>query len=447
MAKGSEPMTQGIIWKRIVFFALPIFFGNLFQQLYNVVDSLIVGNFLGSNALAAVSSSGNLTFLLIGFLIGVSGGAGVVLSKYYGAGDPESMETAIHTTVAFGIGASIVVMAVGVLFSPQILIWMNTPESVMAESVTYLRIYFAGAFGFVMYNIFVGILQAVGDSRHPLYYLIVSTMVNIILDIVFIRQLHFGVGGAALATVISQFISAGLCLQKLLWTKESYRLKPYKIGIDVPMLKQIIRIGLPSGLQNSIISFANVVVQSNINAFGAMAMAGCGAFSKIEGFGFLPITSFMMALTTFVGQNLGGGEYERAKKGVRFGVTAAVILAELIGVAVFIAAPYLIGAFDSTPEVVRIGTEKARTSALFFCLLAYSHSIAAVLRGSGKTMVSMIVMMSTWCVIRVAFLMITVPLTHSIQMIYWVYPLTWGLSSVAFTVYYRRADWVQGLDW
>ena len=297
-----------------------------------------------------------------------------------------------------------------------------------------------------MYNVFVGILQAVGDSRHPLYYLMISTLVNIMLDIILIRRFHMGVAGAAAATVISQFLSAGLCLQQLLRTKESYKLSLSKIGFHADMLREIIRIGLPSGIQNSIISFANVVVQSQINTFGAMAMAGCGAFSKIEGFGFLPITSFMLALTTFVGQNLGGKEYERAKRGVRFGVVTAVILAETIGILVFILAPQLIAAFDSTPEVVRLGTEKARTSCLFFFLLAYSHSIAAVLRGAGKTMVSMIVMMSFWCVVRVAFLVITVPLTHSIQMIYWVYPLTWALSSAAFFFYYRRADWIHGLD-
>ncbi len=446
MAKATEPMTQGVIWKRIIMFALPIFFGNLFQQLYNVVDSLIVGNFLGSNALAAVSSSGNLIFMLIGFLIGISNGAGVVLAKYYGAGNLETVQTAIHTIVAFGLVASAVVMVIGVGFSPQILIWMNTPDSVMAESVAYLRIYFAGAFGFVMYNIFVGILQAIGDSRHPLYYLMASTMVNVVLDIVLIRQFHMGVGGAALATVISQFLSAGLCLQQLLRTKESYKLCPSKIGFDADMLRQIVRIGLPSGIQNSIISLANVVVQSQINTFGAMAMAGCGAFSKIEGFVFLPITSFALALTTFVGQNLGGKEYERARKGVRFGVVSAVILAEIIGVWVFILAPHLIAAFDSTPEVVRLGTDKARTSALFFFLLAYSNTMAAVMRGCGKTMVSMVVMIGFWCVVRMAFLIITVPLTHSIQMIYWVYPLTWALSSGALFLYYKKADWVHGLD-
>lgn len=332
--------------------------------------------------------------------------------------------------------------AIGVALSPQILIWMDTPASVMTESVIYLQIYFAGSLGFVMYNIMVGILQAVGDSRHPLYYLIVSSVVNLVLDLLFITGFHTGVGGAALATVISQLVSAFLCLMQLMRTKESYGLQIRRIGFDKNILKQIIRIGLPSGVQNSIIAFANVIVQSDINAFGEMAMAGYGAYTKVEGFGFLPINSFTMALTTFVGQNLGARQEERTKKGAKFGVLITVLLAELIGVAVFILAPQLIAAFDPSPEIVRFGVEKARTAALFYCLLAFSHSIAAVLRGAGKTMVSMIIMMMCWCVIRVTFLSIMIPLTHSIQAVYWVYPLTWSLSSLAFFWYYKKVKWM-----
>ena len=326
--------------------------------------------------------------------------------------------------------------------SPQILRWMDTPESVMRESVTYLQIYFAGSLGFVMYNVLVGILQAVGDSRHPLYYLIVSSVINLVLDLLFITGFHTGVGGAAVATVISQIVSALLCFWQLLRTKESYGLKIRKIRFDKGILVQIIKIGLPSGVQNSIIAFANVIVQSNINAFGEMAMAGYGAYTKVEGFGFLPINSFTMALTTFVGQNLGAKQEERTRKGARFGILAAVILAELIGVVVFLLAPQLIAAFDSSPEIIRFGVEKARTAALFYCLLAFSHSIAAILRGAGKTMVSMIIMMMCWCVIRVSFLSVMIPLTHSIQVVYWVYPLTWSLSSLAFFWYYKKAKWI-----
>ncbi len=442
MTKTVEPMTSGTIWKQMVFFALPLFFGNLFQQLYNTVDSLIVGNFLGSSALAAVSSSGSLIFMLIGFLSGIAGGAGVVIARLYGAGDEAAVQRAVHTTAAFGLVAGVIMTALGMLFSPQILLWMGTPESVLPQSVSYLTIYFFGSLWFVMYNILVGILQAVGDSRHPLYYLIVSSAVNLVLDVAFIRFLHTDVGGAALATVISQAISALLCCIHLLRSRECYRLEPRKLCFDPLYLGQIIRIGLPSGVQNSIIAFANVLVQSNVNSFGEMAMAGYGAYSKVEGFGFLPINSFTMALTTFVGQNLGGREYERTRKGVRFGVLAAVSMAEVIGVLIFLLAPQLIAAFDATPEVVRFGTDKARTSVLFYCLLAYSHSIAAVLRGAGKSMIPMLVMMVCWCLVRVTFLMITVPLTHSIQMVYWVYPLTWALSSLAFFWYYTHGNWL-----
>ena len=347
---SSTLMTEGSIWKRIIFFAIPIFLGNLFQQMYNTVDSLIVGNFLGSNALAAVSSSGNLIQLMIGFFNGIALGAGVVIARYFGARDSEHVEKAVHTTVAFGIVAGIILTIVGVFFAPQILVWMKTPENVMPESTAYFRVYFMGSLGFVMYNMFVGILQAVGDSRHPLYYLILSSVVNVVLDITFITVFGMGVEGAALATDISQLVSAILCMIQLIRSKAEYRLRLRRIRFEWDIFKQVVQFGLPSGIQNSIISIANVVVQSNINSFGEMAMAGCGAYSKIEGFGFLPITSFTMALTTFVGQNLGAKDYERTKKGARFGIACAMILAELIGIVIFIAAPVFTAAFDRTPE-------------------------------------------------------------------------------------------------
>ena len=445
MAHTTQPMTQGPIWKRITYFALPIFLGNLFQQLYNTADSLIVGNFLGKNALAAVSSTGSLIFMLIGFLSGIAIGAGVVISRYFGGNKLEEMSKAVHTTVAFGLVAGVVMTAVGVGLSPQILRWMDTPENVMYNSQLYLSIYLMGSLGSVMYNVCVGIMQAVGDSRHPLYYLIVSSVVNVVLDLFFIAVLGMGVDGAAWATIIAQYVSAIMCLWRLLRVKDNYRVELRKIRFHWDMLKRVVRFGLPSGVQNSIIAIANVVVQSNINHFGDAAMAGVGAYSKIEGFGFLPITSFTMAMTTFVGQNLGAGQIERTKRGARFGTITSVILAELIGVAVFIFAPQLIAAFDTSPDVIAYGVDKARTSVLFYCLLAFSHAMASILRGAGKAVVPMFVMMICWCIIRVSFLAIAVPLTGSIQMVYWVYPLTWFLSSVTFLWYYRRMDWNRNL--
>ena len=442
MAKTMEPMTSGAIWKRMILFALPLMLGNLFQQMYNTVDSLIVGRFVGSSALAAVSSSGSLIGMLIGLLSGISSGAGVIVARHFGAQDKEGLHRTVHTIVAFGLVAGVIMTAVGVLLSPQILVWMGTPDSVMVESVVYLRIYFCGSLPFMMYNVFVGILQAVGDGRHPLYYLIASSIINLGLDLLFIEGFDAGVGGAALATVISQIVSALLCLAQLMRTKEDYRVDLKAIRFQKDILWQVIRVGLPSGVQNSIIAFANVIVQSNVNAFGEMAMAGYGAYAKIEGFGFLPINSFTLALTTFVGQNLGAMQHERTRKGARFGILMTVTLAETIGVLVFLFAPQLIALFDPTPEVVAFGVGKARTAALFYCLLAYAHSVAAVLRGAGRAVIPMAIMIAIWCGVRMAFLSITIPLTHSIQMVYWVYPLTWGISCVLFFLYYKKADWM-----
>ncbi len=442
MEKGQKLMTSGSIPKQMLLFALPIFLGNLFQQLYNTVDSLIVGNYLGSEALAAVSSSGNIIFLMIGFFNGLAIGSGVVISRYFGARNIERMQMAIHTTVAFGLIVSVIMTFVGIFFTPTLLEWMSTPESVMPQSITYFKIYFLGSIGSIMYNFFVGILQAVGDSKHSLYFLIVSSIVNVVLDLFFIAILHMGVGSAAFATIISQYISAGLCLYLLLTTQASHRLCIQKIKIHKDVLKEILKYGLPSGFQNSIIAIANVVVQSNINSFGDMAMAGCGAYSKVEGFAFLPITSFTMALTTFVGQNLGAGNTERTLKGARFGMLCSMLIAECIGVFIFIFAPYLIAAFNNDPKVVEYGRLRGQTSALFFFLLAYSHCVSAILRGAGKSMIPMIVMLVCWCAVRVGFLTITGILYHNIWFVYWIYPITWSLSSIVFFIYYHRAHWL-----
>ena len=446
MTKTAAPMTSGSIWKQMTFFAMPIFLGNLFQQLYNTVDSLIVGNFLGSSALAAVSSSGSLIFMLIGFLSGISAGAGVIVARFFGAGDEKNLQRAVHTTVAFGLVAGVLMTGVGVALSPQILRWMDTPESVMRESVTYLQIYFAGSLGFVMYNVLVGILQAVGDSRHPLMYLIFSSITNIVLDLVLVAGFHFGVGAAALATVISQFLSALLCFLHLLKGPKEYRIYLSKLRIDTLMLKQIISNGLPAGLQNSIISLANVVVQSNINKFGQMAVAGCGSYSKIEGFAFLPITCFALALTTFISQNLGAKEYKRAKKGAVFGVVCSVVTAELVGVVIYTLAPCFISAFNSTPEVLSYGVAQARTASLFYFLLAFSHCMAGILRGAGKSTVPMFVMLVCWCIIRVTYITTAVHFIPDIRVIFWAYPLTWCLSSIVFLIYFLRSDWLHGLE-
>lgn len=436
-------LTEGNIFKKITFFAFPIFLGNLFQQLYNIVDSLVVGNVVGKEALAAVSSTGSLVFLIVGFINGIFVGASVITSRYFGAKDEEKLSIAIHTTIAFGIIAGIIVTVFGMAFTPWFLKLMGTPDDVFADAVIYLRLYFAGGIGIVMYNTCMGIFQAVGDSKHPLYYLIIAAITNTILDLLFVAVFDFGVSGAAIATVISQFVSAGLGFIKLTRVDGWHKVYINKIKIDGKTLKSLIQMGLPTGVQNSVIAFANVIVQSSINQFGSVAMAGSGSYSKLEGFAFLPITSFSVALTTFIGQNLGAKQYKRAREGARFGIIASISLAEIIGLLIWIFAPPLIGIFNSEPDVVEVGVLRARITSLFFFLLALSHCLAGILRGAGKTKIPMYVMLISWCLIRIAYITIMVKIIPDISVVFWAYPITWFISSAVFIIYYKRTNWLE----
>lgn len=446
MHSDPNTLTEGSIWKKILLFALPIFLGNVFQQFYNAFDSWVVGRFIGDTALAAVSSSGSLIHMFVGFFNGVAMGAGVIIARFFGAQDHKNMRIAIHTDVAFGLTAGILLTVLGVTFSPTILRWMDTPESVLPQSVQYFRFYFCGAIFTVMYNIFVGILHAVGDSKHPLYYLIFSTCVNVVLDLLFVAVFQWGVGSAAIATTISQGVSAVLCCIRLLRVNEPYKLRVREIRFDFSCLKSIVRFGLPSGVQNSVIGIANLVVQTNINAFGAAAMAGCGAHAKIEGFAFLPVTCFSMALSTFVGQNLGAKNYDRVKRGVGFGILCSCLMAELVGVVEYLLAPKLVAFFASNQLSIDFGTMHMRTICLFYFLLAFSHCIAAIMRGAGKASVPMVTMLICWCVVRVSYITIAVQFVNKLTTVSWAYPITWSLSSIIFLIYFLKADWIHNFD-
>ena len=445
-SNGTQNMTEGNIKKLVIRFAIPVMLSNLFQQLYNSVDSLIVGNFLGKEALAAVSSSGPLIFLLVSFFNGTAMGAGVVISRYYGAGEHEKVSRAVHTNVAFGLVSGTVLTIVGMAATPVILRWMGTAPEVLPNSISYFRYYFLGALAIVMYNIFTGIMNAVGDSKRPMQYLIFSSVLNVVLDLLFVGVFKMGVGSAAVATTISQAASALLCLRRLMTKGLVCQVIPSRIRFHKDMLKEIVRFGLPTGIQNSVIAIANVIVQSNINSFGTEAMAAYGSYSKIEGFAFLPITCFAMAMTTFIGQNLGAKKYERAKEGARFGITISLTLAELIGVLIFVLSPLLIRLFNDDPEVIRLGVQQARTEALFYFLLAFSHIIAGICRGAGRAVIPMGIMLTVWCVIRIIYITIMMQFVHEIEYIYWAYPLTWGISSVIYLIYYCKSDWIHGYE-
>lgn len=438
--------TTGNLKKEIILFAMPLFLGNLFQQLYNAADSLIVGNTLGAEALASVSSSGPLIFMMTGFFNGVATGAGVVISKYIGSRDYTKVKLAIHTDIAFGLLSGMVLTILGVCFTPWVLKLLKTPENIMDGSVIYFRIYSYGIIFSVMYNITMGIMNALGDSKHPLEYLIISSITNVVLDIFFITVLNMGVGGAALATTIGQALSFLLSFIRLMKSKASYRVRIGEIKFHLPLLKEIIKYGLPSGIQNSVIAIANLFVQSNINTFSSVAVAGSGSYAKIEGFAFIPITSFSMALSTCISQNLGAKEYDRAKKGARYGIFICLLISELIGLILFIFAPYLIGLFNQDPSVIKYGVKQSRIEALFFSLLALSHSIAGIMRGAGKATVPMSVMLSVWCIFRVSYITVALSISHTIDLVYWAYPITWSISSIIFVIYMIKSNWIHGLD-
>ena len=446
MKQRNDALLEGPIWKGLITFAMPILLGQIFQQLYNTADAWIVGHYLSDSEYAAVTSTGSLVFLLIGFFGGIAVGAGVIISLHYGAKDVERLQIAVHTTVAFGLAAGLLMTGIGVGLTPLILKLMKTPENVMPYSVEYFRYYFLGSLAIVMYNLGMGILRAVGDSRHPLYYLIFSSLVNIALDFLFVGGFGWGVWSAALATTISQFVSVFLCLYRLSHYKTDYQLRLRKIRFHLPMLREIIRYGLPSGVQNSIIAFANVIVQANINSFGEDTVSGCGTYAKLEGFAFLPITCFTMALTTFVSQNLGARQYDRTLKGARLGTIGSVLAAELIGVIMIVFARPLMTFFTDNEAAIEIGVKQSNVESLFFCMLSFSHCIAAIMRGAGKPMVPMFVMLATWCAIRVAYISIMVPLVKESWVIFSAYPLTWTLSSIIFLIYYLKSDWLHAFD-
>lgn len=436
-------LTEGPIVKSILMFAIPLFMGQLLQQFYNMVDAWVIGNFADNDSFAAVSSAGSMTFLIVGLFNGISIGGGVIISKYYGAGDKENVVKAIHTNFLLGILASVLSTVVGLLLSPHILVWMNTPASVMPNSLSYFRIYFAGVSTVIMYNICMSIMRALGDSIHPLYYLMISSVVNVVLDLLFVVVFHWGVAGAAIATVIAQGLSVLLCIVRMRRIKDYTRLDFKKIHFYKDIMGEVIKQGLPTGIQNSVISIGNLTVQSNINSFGPYAMAGVGAYSKIEGFVFLPITSMSMSLPTFVSQNLGAKNYGRAKKGAVFGILFGVIMAELLGVIIYFTAPSLLRIFVDTAQSVEYGTLHVRVISLFFFLLALTHCAAGVLRGCGKAFIPMVTMLAFWCGVRVVYVTSILKVIPQFQMISWAYPLTWSLSTITLLIILFRMDWTK----
>jgi len=446
MSKQSVNLLQGDIKSGLLRFALPLFLGQVFQQLYNMVDALVVGNLCGENALAAVTSTGSLIFLIVGFFGGVYGGVGVVIARCFGAGDEHQVRRAVGTAVMGTLLSGAFLTLLGYFGSPILLHWMDTPAEVMGDAVDYLGVYFLGILFVVLYNSAVGIFQAIGDSKRPLYYLIVSSVVNVILDILLVGPMGMGVKGAALATVIAQALSAALAFLRLSRAEGAWRVTLKGLCLDRDLLKEMLRIGLPSGVQNSVIAFANVMVQSSVNVFGSAAMAGNGAFVKLEGFAFIPVNAFGSACTTFVSQNIGARQFDRVKQGAKFSVMFSCACAVVIGIVFFLFATPLIGLFGKSAEAVASGVLRARICTPFYLLLACSHGIAAVCRGAGYSKVPMYIMLGAWCVLRVTYITIVTNLFHNISLVYAAYPMTWAVSTACFLWYYNKSHWLERVE-
>ena len=443
MQKNNTLMTSGTIWKEILFFSIPLVLGNLFQQLYNIVDSIIVGNVVGSHALAAVGAGGSVIQLLIGFCIGASSGAGVVTSQYYGAKNEEGVRKAVHTTLAISISAGIVLSVIGVLAAPAILKAMGTPEEVFEQAADYLQVYFAGIIFAIVYNMSAGILNAVGNSRRSLMYLVIAVVTNIVLDILFVYVFRMGVIGAALATDISQLVSCVFILRFLSKSREMYRVQLRKIRFYDHLLSRILKIGLPTGVQSIVISLSNILVQSSINSFGATVMASYAAFNKIDGIILLPIMSISMAATTFCGQNFGACEVERVKKGMKTSVGMGTLYAIAAGAVMLIFGPYIIRIFTGEQAVIENGIYMMNLMYPFYWTLAIMNITIGAIRGTGRTMEGMVVSIFSHCVCRVIWIFAALRISHRLSLLILGYPITWIIGAVIMLVYIKRGRWLR----
>lgn len=435
-------MTEGSIWKKILFFSIPLILGNLFQQLYNTVDSIIVGNYIGSEALAAVGSSGSLINLLIGFCIGASAGAGVVIAQFYGAQDKEGVRKAVHTTIAIAIAAGAILTIVGIVTTPLLLKAMGTPKEVFDQASIYLKVYFGGILFSVVYNMSAGILNAVGNSKRSLVYLMIAATSNIFLDLLFVVVFKMGIVGAAIATDISQLLSCIFIILFLVRSEDVYRVKLKDIRCYDNLLGKILKIGLPTGVQNIVISLSNVIVQSSVNSFGAVAMAGFAAYIKVDGFNILPVLSFSMAATTFVGQNVGAGRLDRVKKGMYVSVAMGIIYTVCTGILLLAFAPQVIGVFTQNGKVVEYGVYIMRFFCPFYWMLGILHILAGTIRGTGKTMQAMVVFLFSLCIFRVLWIWGAMYVSHKIGGVMLGYPLSWLVGLVMILIYVWKGNWM-----
>ena len=435
----SVNMTEGSIVRRVLLFSLPLMLGNVFQMLYNTVDMVVVGNFVGKEALAAVGSTAMVTNMAVFFFNGFSVGASVVIARHFGAGHKKRLHTAIETTMAATFVIAAVFTVFGVAGVRPMLRFMATPADVFDDGTTYLRIYFLGVSGLLIYNMGSGVLRSVGDTKRPLYFLILTSILNIILDLLFVLVFHLGIAGAAYATILSQFVSAGLILVLLTTTDDIYRMTWHDLKIDSEILSNIVEIGLPAGFQSIITSLSNVFVQSYINYFGSDVMAGWSTYNKLDQFIMLPMQSIALAATTFVSQNIGAGNEERAEEGTRITILLTVGITSVIAFLLFLFAPYSIELFSREQAVVMYGTLFLRTNVFFLIANAINHVLAASLRGRGDSRAPMFIMLFSFVLVRQVYLFVmTRFIMNTPRAVGFGYPVGWVTCCIIELTYYFR---------
>ena len=442
--RQSNGITDGVIWKQLLKFFLPIMLGTFFQQLYNTVDAIVVGNFAGKEALAAVGGSASrILDLVIGFFTGLASGATVIVSQVYGAKDEQNVSRSVHTAMLLALGGGAIMTVIGLLISPTLLVWMKTPPDTMAQSRDYVDIVFMAMIPGMVYNVGSAVLRAVGDSRRPLYFLISACMVNIVLDVLLVVGLEMGVAGAAIATIFSQAVSAVLVVITLLRSHQVYRLEPRKIRFYGNLLDRIVRIGFPAGLQSVMYSLSNIIIQASINAFGTDIVAAYTAYGKLDGLYWMMINAFGVSITTFVGQNFGAGKYDRMRRSVR------VCLLMTFGATVLMSGFFLLlgeplyRLFTDDAQVIALGMQILRLLVPTYVTYICIEVLAGAVRGTGDSLIPTLFTLTGVCLLRVAWVMGVAPAYHSLTVVLLSYPITWTITSVLFVIYYLKGGWLK----
>lgn len=440
---ANYELTEGVIWKQLLLFFFPIMLGSFFQQLYNTADTVIVGQFVGKEALAAVGATGQPIQLLVGFFVGISSGSTVIISQFFGAKRTQDIEKAIHTSVALSLAGGLLFMLIGLALSGPILLAMNTPADCFESALLYIRIYFLGMIPTFLYNMGTGILRALGDSKSPMYILIACCIVNILLDLLLVPVMKLGIFGAALATILSQLLSAVLVAISLIRKKSMFTFRFRKLNFAPNMLGRILLIGFPTGLQSATYSISNVVVQSGVNSFGTDMVAAWSAFSKMDSIFWMISGAFGIAVTTFVGQNFGAKNFDRIRKSVRISLSMEFAAAAFSSLLFLAAGPYLLKIFTNDADVLACGMQLIHLLTPFYALFACIEIFSGAIRGVGEALYPMLVSIFGVCLFRVVWMLFILPLHHTIGMIAICYPVSWGITSVIFLIYYLRGNWLK----